>query len=205
MIKKIIYILILIITYANFALAEPQNGYLEYSGFPYQFKSGDEIKFLKNANKNMQLFEKSQTAVSKIFYLQESMRYYFMLSKANPQSIDAQIGLGRVYDEFKLDRFAKEHFFNAYNLNNHNPKMAYYFANFYYKRKDLLPALAYYNMAYKYGYSKSYYTNYRLGEIYEKLADIKSAKKFYSNAIKLNPKDAELRNKIRLLDELNYS
>lgn len=205
MIKKTIYILILIIISANFSLAEPQNAYLEYNDIQYQFKPDDEIKFLKNANKNMTLFEKSQTPNQKTFYLQEAMRYYFLLSKANPQSIDAQIGLGRIYDEFKLDRFAKEHFYNAYNLNSHNPKVSYYFGNYYYKRNDLLPALAYYNLAYNYGFSNSYYLNYRLGTIYEKLADIKSAKKFYSHANKLNPKNLELRNKIRLLDELNYS
>lgn len=205
MIKKIIYILILFIICGNYTFAQTQNAYLEYNGYQYAFKPGDEVKFLKNANTNMQLWEKSKLKSEKAFYLQEAMRYYFLLSRLDPKSVDAQIGLGRVYDEMNLDKFAKEHFFVALNFNNQNPKANFYFANFYYKRNDLINALYYYNASYKCGYSNNYSLNYRLGAIYEKLADIESAKKFYKNALRISRKNRELINKIRLLDELNYS
>lgn len=205
MIKKLIYILILIILIGNSAFAKPQTGYLEFDGFPYELKQGDDIKFLKDANNSMLLSEKPQPLYKKIFYLQNAMKYYFLLSKANPTSIDAQIGLGRVYDELKADRHAKEHFFNAINFNNKNPNANFYFGNFYYKRNDLITALYYYKIAYNNGYANNYYLNYRMGIIYEKLADNKNAKSHYTSALKLNSQDLELRNKIRLLDELNYS
>lgn len=205
MIKKLTYILIFIMFCVNFAFAETKDAYLRYNGYQYEFKPGDEVKFLKNANNNISLSEKSQKITGRIFYLQEAMRYYFLLSQINPKSVDAQIGLGRVYDEMKLDKYAKEHFFNALNFDNHNPSTNLHFANFYYKRNDLISALYYYKTAYNSGYSANYYLNCRLGTIYEKLADIESAKKFYSTALKLNPKSLEIRNKIHQLDRLNYS
>lgn len=209
MIKKLIsitiYILILLITPVASAFGETQNAYLQYNGYQYKFKKGDDIKFSQNADKNMRLFENSQTNTDKMFYLQEALRYYFLLSQADANSINAQIGLGRVFDEANLDRYAKEHFFNAFNMDSHNPKMNLYFADFYYKRNDLINAIHYYNMSYKWGYSNNYYLNYQLGKVYEKLADIESAKKFYKIALKLNPQNNELRNKIGLLEDLNYS
>lgn len=209
MIKKLLYILILSIIFINPVLAKTQNAYLKYSGkydeHQYKFRPGDEEKFLKNADLNMILAERAKTNVDRKFYLQEAMHYYFLLEQVDKSSIEAQIGLGRVYDEMKFDRFAKEHFFHAYNFDNHNPKMNLYFGNFYYKRNDFVTAINYYKVAYQYGYSKNYFLNYMLGRTYEKLADIENAKKFYSTAFILNPKDTELANKIRLLDELNYS
>ena len=204
MIKKLIYILILFIFIVNSAIAQTKNAYLNYNGYQYAFKAGDEKKFLTNAYVNMLLWEKTQTVEDKNFYLQEAMRYYFLLSKIDPKSIEAQIGLARIYDEYKLDKFAKEHFFMASNFDNLNPKTNFYFANFYYKRNDLITALMYYQKAYRYGFSKNYDLNYKIATVYEKLADIESAKKFYANALKIKPKNQELINKIRLLDELKY-
>lgn len=206
MIKKIIYVLLFILISAGLAFAQTKDAYLQYSSYKYEFRPGDEVKFLNNANNNMLLFEKSKTQLDKLFYLQEAMRYYFLLSQINPGSIDAQIGLGRVYDEMKLDKLAKKHFFNALNFNSHNPLANLYFANFYYKRNDLIQALYYYKNAYKSNYSNNYYLNCMLGTVYEKLADIESAKKFYVTAAKINPQNNnELKSKILLLDGINYS
>lgn len=190
---------------SNSALCEPQKAYLNYNGYLYSFKPGDETKFLKNANKNMLMFEKSTNSVNKQFYLQEAMRYYYMVSIINPGLVDAQLGLARLYDEMNIDNFAQKYFFVSLDLDNHNPKSNFYFAQYYYKRNDFIKALSYYKKAYDYGYSKNYETNYQMGVIYEKLADIKSAIKFYKSALKLKPKNSELADKIRLLDELNYS
>lgn len=206
MIKKITYILIFILLFTGFAFARTKDAYIQYNGYKYEFRPGDEIKFLNNADNNMLLYEKSGNQPNRRFYLQEAMRCYFLLSQINPGSVDAQIGLGRIYDEVKLDNLAKKHFFNALNFDNRNIAANLYFANFYYKRNDLIQALHYYKIAYESGYSSNYYLNYMLGSIYEKLADIESAKKFYAYALKLNSQDNnELRNKIRLLNELNYS
>lgn len=203
--KKIIYILILFIILSNSALCEPQKAYLNYNGYLYSFKQGDEAKFLKNANKNMLLFEKSTNSVNRQFYQQEAMRYYYMTSIINPGLVEAQLGLARLYDEMNIDNFAQKYYFVSLDLDNRNPKTNFYFAQYYYKRGDLVAAIAYYKKAYGYGYSKNYETNYQMGVIYEKLADIKSAIKFYKNALSIKPRNTELVNKIRLLDELNYS
>lgn len=205
MIKKIICILIFIVIPANFASAKIREGYIEYNGFPYKFKSGDSKIFIKQANRNMALFEKSQNYDDKAFYLNEAMRYYFLCSKADIRSIDAQIGLGRVYDEMWRDDYAKKHFFTSVNMNPKNPAANFYFANFYFKRSEFITALHYYKKAYENGYSNKYEVNYLLGTTYEKLADIQSAQKFYEKALNLQPTNTELLDKIHLLDELNYS
>lgn len=202
--KKLIYILILFIFCTNSAFGEIRHAGVDYDGFQYTFKPGDEEIFLKNADKNFIMSEKAQTSAEKVFYLQEAMRYYFLLSKINPASLEAQIGLARIYDELNLDKYAKQYFFNAFNFNNKNPKTNLYFGDFHYKRGDLLAAVYFYKRAYQFGYSKDYKLNYKIGTIYEKLADIETAKIYYINAIKLEPKNTELANKIRLLDELNY-
>lgn len=206
MIKKLIYISIFfIILCCNTAWAETQRGYVQYNGCSYAFKSGDDILFLKQANKNMFLWEKAENLSKKKIYLQEAMRYYFMLLQINKDSIDARIGLGRVYDEMKLDRYAQKHFFSVYNIDSQNAKNNFYFANFYYKRNDLVTALSYYTKAYNKGYADSYFLNYRLGVIYEKLADVEKAKQFYKKAFNLNSKSVELANKIQSLEDLDYS
>lgn len=204
MFKKLTYILILTIFIQYYACAQVQNAYIEYNGIPYSFKPGDDVKFLKQANFDMLLYDKYPSAKEKYIYLQDAMRYYFLLEKINPTSIEAQIGLARVYDEMNLDRYAKKHYFNALSFNIQNAKANFYFANFYYKRSDYINALNYYKIAYKCGYSKNYEVNYRLGVIYEKLADIDKSQEYYKYALRINPRNELLVNKIRLLDELNY-
>lgn len=202
MIKKLIYILITFIIFITPVLADTQSGYLEYSGFPYRFNKGDDIKFLKNAEKNMQEFYSPNKKTPKEFHLQEAMRYYFLLSQARPDSVEAQIGLGRIYDEMNLDRLAKKHFFNAYNFNSQDPKLNMYFANFYYKRNEFITALGFYNAAHKYGYSKNYFINWQLGTLYEKLGDIEGAKHFFKQALKINPQNQNIRDKISSLNSI---
>lgn len=204
MIKKFIYILILFIFFINAASAQMQKIELKYTDPNYAFKAGDDKVFLQNAEKNMNLCDTANDNTKKRFYIKEAMRYYFLLQKMNPSSIEAQIGLARFYDEIKYDRMAKKHFFNAYNMDNQNPKMNLYFGNFYYKRSDFITALQYYQRAYKYGYLNNFQLNCKLGEAYEKLGDIETAKVFYKYALKLKPNDASIDGKLQTLDGLNY-
>lgn len=205
MIKKLIHILTIFIILGNPVSAKMQEGYLEYGGFSYKFKSNDAKSFITQANKNMFMFENSLKQQDKNFYLNEAMRYYFMLSKVQVSSIDAQVGLGRVYDEMHRDIYAKKHFFVAVDLNPKNAAANFHFANFYYKRSDLITALFYYKRAFDNGYQNKFEVNYRIGEIYEKLADLESAKAFYANAYKLKPDNDALLEKIQQLGQSNYS
>lgn len=204
MIKKLIYILILFTLFSHCTYAM-QQGYLEFGKFSYEFQPGSEQAFLEKAEQNMKLFEKAKTSQDKEFYLNEAMRYYFMLSQVDSNIIEAPIGLGRIYDEMQRDRFAQKNFFVALNLDNKNPAANFYFANYYYKRSEFITALFYYKRAYSNGYQNKYDVNYKIATIYEKLADIESAQKYYKNALRLKPSDKDLKNKIRLLDDLNYS
>lgn len=204
MIKKIIYILIvfIILTSANLALA--QEGYLEYNIYGYRFKPTDKVLFLKNGNENLKLYEQSKIDNDRMEYLQEAMRYYFLVTKIDNNSINAHIGLGTVYDEMHLDKYAQEHFFKAYNLNRNNADLNLRFGDFYYKRKNYIKALSYYKIAYRYGYSSNFDLNKKIAIIYDKLADLDSSRDFYLNALRLDPKNKDLIKKIKSLDNINY-
>lgn len=205
MTKKIIYILICYLMCINIAHAKTQQGSINYSGPQYSFAPNACPKYLKNANMNMRLFENAETQADKLFYLNEAMRYYFLVEKIDFSCVEAQIGLGRVYDELKMDSFAKKHFCNASNLDRTNPYMNSSFGDFYYKRSDFINAMAYYQNAFKNGYSNNFQLNCKIAATYEKLADIEMAKKHYKIALSLKQSDNNiLEDKIRLLDELNY-
>lgn len=204
MLKKITIIITFVILTCPIALGAIQTGKIQYDS-KYVFKKGDETKFLQLANTKLLLGLETFEIKQRTQYLQDAMRYYFLLSQINPQSIDAQIGLARVYDEFNLDKYAQKHFFVALDFDAKNPKANSYFANYYYKREDLIAAEKYYKRAYQFGYANNFEVNYRLATIYEKLADIEKAKSFYINSLYLMPSNKDLEEKIRLLDELNYS
>lgn len=209
MIKKIIYILILFIICINFlfiqAFAVTQKGQIENDSDIYAPKNYDVNEVVKSANASMLLWEKSFTDSDKKFFLEKAMRNYYLATKIDGSIIEANIGLARVYDSMKLDRLAKEYFFKARNLDPYNPKTNFYFANFYFTRNDFLKALYYYKYAYEHGFSNNYDTNYQMAVIYEKIADINTAKTFYLKALNLKPTNTTLADKIRLLDDLNYS
>lgn len=205
MIKKLTLILIFAISFSIPAFAKIEEGYLDYSGFPYNFKPQEARNFLAQADKNMALFEKAETNKDKDFYLQEAMKYYFMLSVVNPDSIDAAIGLGRIYDEMRRDSYAKKCFYVALNFDNSSPKANYYFAEFYFKRADYINAINYYNFALNNRYTAKYSLYLKMGTIYEKLGDLKSAIKFYKNALAFDKNNQDLQLKIQNLESLNYA
>lgn len=203
MIKKLIYILISLILSANITFAHLHSGYLKY-GNMYNFKNCDIKKILNNADLSMQKWEKATNKQDKDFYLDQAMRNYYLASCIDYTQINALTGLGRVYSIMRLDKLAKEYFFRALSIDPYNPKANFYFADYFFNEKDFIKSLFYYKMAYEHGYSKNYMLNYRLGIIYEKLADIETSKKFYKNALVINRNNIILADKIRLLDELNY-
>jgi len=209
MIKKIIYILILFIVCSNLTfeqtLAKPQKAQIQYDNGKYAPNNLNVQKIIQKANVSMLLWEKSLTAEDKKLYLEQAMRNYYLATKINGTIIDANTGLARVYDMMNQDRLAKEYFSKALNLNPYDPKANLYFANFYFTRNDFLKALSYYKIAYERGFSQNYELNYRLGVIYEKIADIETAKIFYIRALYIMPDNTNLADKIRLLDDLNYS
>jgi tetratricopeptide (TPR) repeat protein len=205
MFKKIIHILIFSLIFSVNPVFAEENGYLEYNIYGYEFKNGDNVKFLKNADRNIKLWEISTTEADKKFYLQEALRYYYLLSIMEKNSINAHIGLGKVFDEMNLDKYAQEHFYKAYNINKNNADLNLKFADYYYKRKDFIKALKHYKLANQHGLSGSEHVNRRIAILYEKLADIDKSKEFYSRTLRFDPKNKDLKKKIHSLDDLNYS
>lgn len=205
MIKKLTYMLILLLSIANIAFAKPKNAHIEYDTNPLGSIYSDYSKVLNTANANIFLYEKAYELSEKKMHLEQALRFYYLATKIDNGMIDANIGMGRVYDAMKLDRQAKEFFYKALNINPADARANLYFANFFYQRNDNINALKYYIVAYKNGLANSFELNYRMGVIYEKLADLVTAKAFYSQALKISPKNSEVSEKIRLLDELNYA
>lgn len=185
-------------------MAFAYDGQIEYNVYGYRFNNGDEQVFLRKADASLNQALTAKSDPEKKKYLQDSMRYYFLVTKINSSSINAQIGLGKIYDEMNLDKLSLEHFYKAYNINKDNPELNLSFGDYYFKRKYYTQAVKHYQKAYQLGYYKNFFLNYKMGLIYEKLGDLDKSRSFYANALRLDSKNKELKKKIHLLDDLNY-
>ena len=94
-------------------------------------------------------------------------------------------------------------FDKALNINKEASLANFYFGDYYYKRNDYKKALYHYKIAYNNGVAKTYDFNLKLATIYEKLADLSNAKKFYEISYNIKA-DSKVKEKIQLLNELNY-
>ena len=108
--------------------------------------------------------------------------------------------LGILYDKIKKDRYAKGNFSRAIAINPISPEPYFYFGEFYYKRQLYRPALKYYKKAFEYSSKANYDLCYKLGDIYEKFGDTKTALKFLNMAALESP-NQELDNKIMRIEE----
>jgi len=171
--------------------------FMDYSKFnPITIRNEADLYFYKA--------QESITASEKDKYYNAAMAKYYLLTKIDNSQIFPLVQLARIYDYKKKDRYAKEYFYKAKNLSDNAPDANYYFGDFYFKRNDFKRALRYYIIAYNNGYNNRYDLNYQLGTIYEKLADLVNAKRFYEISYSMNPNSEELKEKILLINELNY-
>ncbi len=198
MIYKIVLIIVsLCFITSSFAAEHASVSYDKYFT-DYSKLNGDEI--LKEADDFFEQFE--TTGDTK--YLTTAMAKYYILSKIFPLDIYTNIQLARTYDASNKDRYAKEYFNKSCDINKFDPYANYYFGEFYFKRNDYKRALKYYKTAYNNGYSEYYDLNLRIATIYEKFADLLSAKYYYERAYNLNPADNNSKDKILRIDSLNY-
>ena len=126
---------------------------------------------------------------------------YYLLTKIDNSPVFPLTQLARIYDIKNKDRLAKEYFYRATNIDTNEPYANFYFGEFYFRRDDFKRALRYYKIAYGHGFSNRYDINLRMGTIYEKLADLVNAQKYYSIAAKTNP---QLQEKVNSINALNY-
>lgn len=165
--------------------------YADLSGFAsYNTYYQKNTTFLiKKANDYLKLYEKTDDKVLKDKYLKEALRNYYICAKNDFSNIEAHIGLGKVYDEMGVDKYAKMEFNSAYNIDNKNPKLNYRYGDFYYKRRQLSLAQHYFERAYKYGYDKNPDLNLKMSKAYTKLAQQQKAEEHLKIANELNKKE----------------
>ena len=131
-----------------------------------------------------------------------ALMLYTVLQQINPDKIEYPIKLGRLYDKVGKDRQAKGNFSRAIGLDNTCPLPYFYLGEFYYKRELYRRALKYYCEAYKLGYETNYDLLYKMGDIYEKFGDTRSALKHLYDAQKQSA-NSELETKIKRIEAQN--
>lgn len=124
---------------------------------------------------------------------------YSVLLNINPESIDYCVKLGSLYDKLEMDKHAKGNFSRAIGIDATRPEPYFYYGEFYYNRQLYRKALKYYNEAYKRGYKTNYNMLYKMGDIYEKFGDTRSALKYLQDASFQNA-NSELDNKIHRIE-----
>lgn len=107
-----------------------------------------------------------------------ALNLYHMLAHKNHDNVMYLTRLGTLYDIAGKDRYAKGAFFDAMGIKPNEPEAYFRLGEFYYKRQMYKKALRFYSEAYKFGYTRRYETVYKLGDIYEKFGDTKSALRY---------------------------
>lgn len=179
------------------------SGHLEYNSVLFDYSKLNFNSIKNDADKNFHMFLNAKNETDKKYFLDLATSKYYILTKIDYSKIEPYIQLGRIYDYKNHPRLAKENFSKAINMEANNPYANFYFGEFYYKRRDYKRALKYYKIAYNNGFNNRYDINYRMAIIYEKFADIISAKNFYEILYSIKP-DSKIQEKIQLLNELNY-
>ena len=129
----------------------------------------------------------------------QALNIYTILQNLNPQNIEYSIKLGRLYEKIGKDRYAKGNFSRAIVVDSSKPEPYFYFGEYYYNHQQYKKALKYYNQAYINGYSTNYDLLYKMGDIYEKLGDSRSALKYLKDAEKQSP-NSKLSAKIKKVE-----
>ncbi len=197
----IIILLVIFNLFSAFACAAVTQDYISSATLSYSKLNQKSIK--ENAEKDFELYFVTKDKITAEKYLNAAMNKYYILTQIDPTDIDAYIKLGKIYDEKNVSYLAKEYFYKALNINKEASLANFYFGDYYYKRNDYKKALYHYKIAYNNGVAKTYDFNLKLATIYEKLADLSNAKKFYEISYNIKA-DSKVKEKIQLLNELNY-
>ncbi len=128
-----------------------------------------------------------------------ALMLYNVLLNMNPNSLNYCVKLGSLYDKLGMDKHAKGNFARAIGIDDSQPEPYFYYGEFYYKREMYRKALKYYGEAYSRGYTANYDMLYKMGDIYEKFGDTRSALKYLQDASTQNP-NSELDNKIKRIE-----
>ncbi len=128
-----------------------------------------------------------------------ALMLYSVLLNINPDNLNYCVKLGALYDKLNMDKHAKGNLSRAIGIDSSHPEPYFYMGEFYYKRQLYRKALKYYGEAYQRGYQTNYDMLYKMGDIYEKFGDTRSALKYLNDASAQNP-NSELDNKIKRIE-----
>ena len=197
--KKILYIFICFFIFV-LPVFSVEKGSVKYEDNLMDYSVLDGQKILQEADSFFEKYEMTKDPK----YLSTAMGKYYIVTKIFPVEIYPMVQLARTYDEKKLDRFAKEYFSICYDINKKDPYLNYYMGDFYYKRNDFKRALRYFKRAYENGYGEYYDLNLKIATIYEKFADLLTAKYYYEKAFSLDQSNTNLKDKALQIESLNY-
>lgn len=124
---------------------------------------------------------------------------YSILQNINPDNLSYCVKLGALYDKLNMDKYAKGNLSRAIGIDASKPEPYFYLGEFYYKRQMYRKAMKYYGEAYQRGYQTNYDMLYKMGDIYEKFGDTRTALKYLKDASAQNP-NSELDNKIKRIE-----
>lgn len=197
--KKFIYFVICfcIIVLPVFSI---EKGSVKYEDNLMDYSILDGQKILTEADSFFERYETTRDPKD----LSTAMGKYYIVTKIYPVEIYPMVQLARTYDEKKLDRFAKQYFSICYDIDKKDPYLNYYMGDFYYKRNDFKRALRYFKRAYENGYGEYYDLNLKIATIYEKFADLLTAKYYYEKAFSLDQSNTNLKDKALQIESLNY-
>lgn len=174
---------------------------IEYD-VPIDYSKIDKNALADQANLFFNHFEQITDEEYKKKYIQPLLNRYSVLSVMAPEDPFYFTRLGILYDIMENDRLAKSSFFRATNLVPNYPYASFSFGNYYYKRGAFRKAMAQYKLAAGIPYPYSYDRFMKMGSIYEKFGNYKSALEMYRAAYQ-EKNGLELYNKILLLEDLN--
>lgn len=203
-ISTLIIVFLLIAVCTDRQIFAAQTACLEYDAIGFDYRKVNKNQLLQEADFYFHKFENSQNKSEKEHYMQLAMGEYYTLTMMPAADIKSFIRLARLYDIADKSTLARSYFSKALNINKNNADLNFYLGEFYYKRHEYHHALYHYKIAYNSGYAGQYNLNLKLGIIYEKLADLINAQKYYQISYLLNPQNKELQQKIHSINELNY-
>ena len=153
------------------------------------------------ANKALQAYSNAIESTNKDSAdVTNALMMYSILQNINPTEQDYCLKLGILYDKIGLDKFARGNFSRSIGINSASPAPYFYLGEFYYRREMYRKAMKYYTMAYDRGYNTHSETLYKLGDIYQKFGDTRSALN-YLKAIQLST--PSLDSKIKQIESEN--
>ena len=200
----VIFSVFLIINSLNCKSNATEYASVNKTNVAFDYAKVDIAATLKRADNYFSMAAKTEDKDEKNNYLQKALLEYNILTQTKQGDIYSVTRLGRIYDMLGQDRYAKSAFSRALNINFKDIDANYYFADFYYKRQDFRKALKYYRKSLEYGRKEDYEILNKMGEIYEKFADMKRAGICYKRAFLINPKDEEIPERIRDIEEIDY-